>query len=400
MVPQDVIRSLSHQTPSKIVLLVMDGLGGAPMNGRTALEAADCPYLDKLASDSEIGQTIPIDRGITPGSGPAHMSLFGYDPLAYVIGRGVLEACGVGLEMTDRDVASRANFATIKDGQIVDRRAGRIPTEECERLCAIIQEKCGKIDDVEVTVTPGKEHRATFLFRGDNLDGHIADADPQVAPATPVPAKALKPEAERTAIIVNKFIAAVTEALKDEQPANTILMRGFAKYPDLPSMNDLFSLKPACIATYPMYRGLAQLVGMKILDAGDTIDDEFERLANEWNNHDFFFVHIKKTDSYGEDGNFDSKVHVIEEVDKHLPKLLALEPDVICVTADHSTPAVMKGHSWHPVPFLLWSKLCRPDKASRFTELECSTGSLGTFHAVDAMQLMLANAMKLAKFGA
>jgi len=400
MVPENVITELVQRTPSKIVLIVMDGLGGLPHNGRSELAAADCPCLDKLAAASELGQTDPISRGITPGSGPSHLALFGYDPLKYEIGRGVLEALGVGLDMTARDVAARGNFATLKDGRITDRRAGRIPTEKNKELCALLSKEIPRIGEVEIVLEPGKEHRFTVLFRGDGLDGRLSDADPQIAPAEPVPAKADVAEARATADIVNKYIAEATRVLSDRRPANAILLRGFAKYPDIPSMTDLFKLQPAAIAVYPMYRGLAKLVGMKVLDAGETIEDEFNTLAREWEKHDFFYLHVKKTDSYGEDGNFDQKVKVIEEFDRSLPTLLALEPDVICVTCDHSTPAVLKAHSWHACPFLLWSKYCRPSGVRQFVEHECAAGSLGRFPAVEAMTLMLGNALKLAKYGA
>ncbi len=400
MVPENVLSSLAERTPSKIVLLVMDGLGGLPKEDRTELDAADTPCLDKLAGASELGLADPIARGITPGSGPSHLALFGYDPLTYDIGRGVLEACGVGLSMTKRDVASRGNFASLENGMIVDRRAGRIPTEKNKEICARLGKAIPKIDDVEVIIEPGKEHRFTVLFRGDGLDGRVADADPQSAPEAPLPAKALAPEAERTAKIVNRFIKRVTEVLSGESPANTALLRGFAKYPDIPSMTERFKLTPAAIAAYPMYRGLAQLVGMNVLEVGETIESEFNTLRDNYEKHDFFYIHIKKTDSYGEDGNFERKVGIIEEVDRHVPALLALEPDVIVVTCDHSTPAVLKAHSWHPCPFMLWSKYVRPSGVSRFVEKYCAAGSLGRFPAVEAMPLMLANALKLAKYGA
>ena len=400
MIPDEVLRELTEQNAAKIVLLVADGLGGVPQDGRTELEAADIPCLNKLASESECGLTDPVGRGITPGSGPSHLALFGYDPLQYEIGRGVLEALGVGLSMTARDVAARANFATLDKGLIADRRAGRPATEKSRELCALLSKAIPRIGDVEVIIEPGKEHRFTVLFRGDGLDGRLEDADPQKDGHPPVPAKPLAPEAERTADIVNDFIRLATEALEGRRPANTVLVRGFAKYPAIPSMTERFKLHPACIATYPMYRGLAKLVGMKILEPRETIEDEFNTLSREFEKHDFFYIHIKKTDSYGEDGNFEKKVEIIEEVDRHVPTLLALEPDVIVVTGDHSTPAVLKGHSWHPCPFLLWSKYCRPDGASRFTERECARGSLGRFPAVEAMALMLANAQKMKKFGA
>jgi len=400
MIPDGILRELTEQNAAKIVLLVADGLGGVPHEGRTELEAADIPCLNKLASESECGLTDPVARGITPGSGPSHLALFGYDPLQYEIGRGVLEALGVGLSMTARDVAARANFATLDKGFIVDRRAGRPATEKSRELCALLSKAIPRIGDVEVIIEPGKEHRFTVLFRGDGLDGRVEDADPQKDAHPPVLAKPLAPEAERTADIVNDFIRLATEVLEGCHPANTVLVRGFAKYPAIPSMTERFKLHPACIATYPMYRGLAKLVGMKVLEPRETIEDEFNTLSREFEKHDFFYLHIKKTDSYGEDGNFDKKVEIIEELDRHVPTLLALEPDVIVVTGDHSTPAVLKGHSWHPCPFLLWSKYCRSDGAERFTERECARGSLGRFPAVEAMALMLANAQKMKKFGA
>jgi 2,3-bisphosphoglycerate-independent phosphoglycerate mutase len=400
MIPDKALRELVQQNAAKIVLLVADGLGGVPHDGRTELEAADIPCLNRLANESELGLTDPVGRGITPGSGPSHLALFGYDPLQYEIGRGVLEALGIGLSMTARDVAARGNFATLDKGIITDRRAGRPATEKTRELCALLAKAIPRIGDVQIIIEPGKEHRFTVLFRGDGLDDRIEDADPEKDGHPPVPATPISPEAERTADLVNDFIRLATEALAGQHPANTVLVRGFAKYPSIPSMTERFKLQPACIATYPMYRGLARLVGMKILDPRETIEDEFKMLSREFEKHDFFFLHIKKTDSYGEDGNFDKKVEVIEEMDRHIPTLLALEPDVMVITGDHSTPSVLKAHSWHPCPFLLWSKYCRPGGAARFTERECSRGSLGRFPAVEAMALMLANALKMKKFGA
>jgi 2,3-bisphosphoglycerate-independent phosphoglycerate mutase len=401
MVPENVIKSLSVKTPSRIVLVVMDGLGGLPgKDGRTELEAARTPNLDALAKGAELGLTDPISLGITPGSGPSHLALFGYDPLKHEIGRGVLEALGVGLHMTARDVASRGNFATMENGLITDRRAGRIPTEKNERICAEIAKAIPKVEDVEIIIEPGKEHRFTILFRGDGLDGRVADADPQKAGQPPLPAQALDPAAERTAKIINEFIRRANELLKDHHPANTVLMRGFAKYPAIPSMSDLFKISPAAIATYPMYRGLAKLVGMEVLDAGETIASEFDCLKARFTDHDFFYLHVKKTDSYGEDGDFDHKVAIIEETDRFIPALRELKPDVIAVTCDHSTPALLKGHSWHGCPFMIWSPYCRRDAAAGFSETACKSGSLGRFPAVNAMTLMLANALKLEKYGA
>ena len=401
MIPEEKIRSLAVSTESRIVLLVLDGLGGLPVNGRTELEAADTPYLDQLAAESACGLTHAISPGITPGSGPSHLALFGYDPLKYEIGRGVLEALGVGLTMTDRDVAARGNFATLDgNGIIADRRAGRIPTEKNQQLCAALAGEIRELDGVAVIIQPGKEHRFTVLFRGDGLDGRLGDADPQKNGLNPQPAVALAPEAEATAQLANHFIQRATEVLADSAPANTVLLRGFAKYPDIPGMRELFALHPAAVAAYPMYRGLAQLVGMELIETGEAIHDEFIALQEHFLRHDFFYVHVKKTDSYGEDGNFDAKVGVIEEADRQIPQLLALEPDVIVVTADHSTPSTLKAHSWHPNPLLLWSRHLRADAAKRFSEFECSRGSLGRIHSVDVMPLMLAHALKLEKYGA
>jgi 2,3-bisphosphoglycerate-independent phosphoglycerate mutase len=401
MVSEEVIRSLTIKTSSKIVLVVMDGVGGLRMDGKTELEAAHTPHLDELASRSICGVADPVSPGITPGSGPGHLGMFGYDPLCYEIGRGVLEALGIGMELGDRDVVARGNFATMdQKGIIVDRRAGRIPTEKNIELCRLLQEKISTIDDVTVEIRNGKEHRFVLRFTGDGLDGRLEDTDPQKEGKVALKATPLAPEAKKTAKIVDSFVNKANEVLHDHHPANTVLLRGISKIPSIPSMADLFKLTPACIATYPMYKGLARLVGMEILETGETIVDEFKTLKEHYKKFDYFFLHIKKTDSYGEDGNFQKKVEVIEEVDRHIPVLLELDPDVIAVTGDHSTPALLKGHSWHPNPFMLYSKYERIDDVQEFTEAACVRGGLGRFLAVDEMPLMLASALKLAKFGA
>ena len=400
-----MIESLAQATPSKIVLLVIDGLGGIPKcaascgNGKTELEAANTPNLDMLTKKSVTGLTDPVSPGITPGSGPAHLALFGYDPLKFEIGRGVLEALGVGIDLTPKDVAARGNFAT-KDatGVITDRRAGRISTEETKIICMQLQDEIKQIDGVEIHITPGKEHRFVLVLRGDNLSDKITDTDPQKTGMKPIPCKAIEPEAKKTAQIIQKFTERAEPLLKP--PANTILLRGFAKHPRLPSMQERFKLKPCAIATYPMYKGLARLVGMEILDTGTTPTDEIETLRRHWDSYNFFYVHIKRTDSMGEDGNFEGKVALIEEVDKIIPDILALKPDVFVVTSDHSTPAVIKSHSWHPNPFLLFSKYIVPDDVEIFAERAFMKGGLGRFPAIHAIPLMLANALKLRKFGA
>lgn len=402
MINEEIMKSLAIKTESKIVLLVADGIGDLPSeNNKTVLEKAFVPNLDKLASKSACGLTDPISCGITPGSGPAHLSLFGYDPIKYQIGRGVLEALGIGMELTSRDLACRGNFATLdKEGIITDRRAGRIATELNEKLCKIMQEKITQIEDVKVIIKPGKEHRFVVVFRGDGLEDALSDADPQKIGEKIKFAEPLDSRAKKSSEIVNEFIELATAVLKDHHPANTVLLRGFAKHPGLPTMKELFKLTPAAIATYPMYKGLAKLVGMDILKTGEALGDEFKTLQDNFSKYDFFYLHIKKTDSYGEDGNFKQKVKVIEEVDKYIPMVLDLNPDVLVFTGDHSTPALMKGHSWHPNPFMLFSKYIRTDEVEKFTEKECAKGELGRFPSVDAIPLMMANALKLQKYGA
>ena len=399
---EEVFKNLSIKTDTKIVLLVLDGLGGLPMEGgETALEAANSPHLDKLAQISECGVADPISPGITPGSGPAHLGIFGYDALVYQIGRGVLESLGIGMELGKKDLALRGNFATMDtDGTILDRRAGRIPTEKNIELCKKLQENIKEIDGVEVIIKPVKEHRMVAVFRGDGLEDGLSDSDPQQVGEKWIPVKPLRTESEKAAQILNKFIKLVNEVLKDEKKANTILLRGIAKVPPIPHMQELFKLNPVAIANYPMYKGLAKLVGMKVLEVGDRIEDEFNKLEEVFNDFDFFFVHIKKTDSYGEDGSFWKKVGIIEEVDKFIPKLLALKPDVVLVTGDHSTPALLKSHSWHPVPVLLYSKYGRKDETDKFSESACVKGVLGRIKAMDELPLMMASALKLAKYGA
>jgi len=402
MVNEEIMKSLAIKTESKIVLLVADGIGDIPSkNNKTVLETALIPNLDKLASKAVCGLTDPISCGITPGSGPAHLSLFGYDPIKYQIGRGVLEALGVGMELTPYDLACRGNFATLsEEGIITDRRAGRIATALNEKICKIMQDKIKRIGEVEVIITPGKEHRFVVVFRGKGLEEGLSDADPQVVGEKIKFAEPLQPGAKKTAEVINEFIRKATEVLKEHYPANTVLLRGFAKHPGLPTMSELFKLSPAAIATYPMYKGLAKLVGMKILETGESIKEEFETLKENFEKYDFFYLHIKKTDSYGEDGKFEEKVKVIEEVDKFIPEVLNLKPDVLVVTGDHSTPTLLKAHSWHPNPFILFSSYIRVDEIDRFNERACARGGLGRFSAVDALPLMMANALKLKKFGA
>lgn len=397
---EKIVADLTLSTPSKIVLLVLDGLGGLPLEGRTELEAAHTPHLDNLAAQSACGLTDPVFRGITPGSGPAHLSLFGYDPLKYILGRGILEALGIGIKVGKNDLVARGNFATLKNNLIVDRRAGRIPTSENEILCQKINTFLEGRKNPQISLYPGKEHRFVVKFSGESLSDSLSDADPQKENKPPVPTRPLSPEAEKTAQIVNAFLDEVTDFLNDTPKANTILLRGFSKFPTLPTMDKLYRLKAAAIAQYPMYKGLASLIGMELLDAGSQTKDLFDRLEANFQDYDFFYIHFKKTDSAGEDGDFASKKMAIEEIDAFIPRLLALEPDVLVVTSDHSTPWLLKSHSWHPNPFLLYSKTALADRVTRFTERDCSQGYLGRFRAIYAMPLMLAHSQKLKKFGA
>jgi 2,3-bisphosphoglycerate-independent phosphoglycerate mutase len=401
MITEELMKSISVKNPAKMVMLVIDGLGGLPVNGKTEMEQSHIPNLDKLASNSICGLADPISPGVTPGSGPSHLALFGYDPMKYQIGRGVLEASGIGMELAEGDLAARGNFATIdENGIIIDRRAGRISTEKNRALCDLLGDGIEEIEGVKITIRPGKEHRFVILFRGEGLGDRLTDADPQKNGKPSLPATATSDGATFSERIVNRFIKEATQLLKSQESANTVLLRGFSQIPKIPSMTELFKIRPAAIAVYPMYKGIARLVGMDALDAGETIGDEIKALRDHFHEYDFFYVHIKSPDMFGEDGNFHGKVRAIEEVDKFIPDILDLEPDVFVVTGDHSTPSVLKSHSWHPNPVLLFSRFIRTDAVDRFDERSCVLGGLGRVPATSIMPLMLANALKLKKYGA
>lgn len=403
MTDLNVLRELVTKNSRKMVLLVMDGLGGLPIEpgGPTELESSAKPNLDILANEGCLGQTIPIRHGITPGSGPAHLSLFGYDPLQYVVGRGVLEAIGVGMDVRPGDVAARGNFCTVdSSGNIIDRRAGRISSAESapivERLAAI------QIPTVTPEVRQVKEYRFAVVLRGEDLHPDVADTDPQKTGVPPLPARATTEAARRTADLFTTWVGRTKPLLAGEPKANGLTLRGFSTDPRLPRFPDIFGLRAACVAVYPMYKGVARLVGMDVLSfPGETPVDEFRTVAEAWDSYDFFFVHIKKTDSAGEDGKFEDKVKVVEAVDAALSQLVGLEPDVLVVTGDHSTPSKIKTHTWHPVPFLLWAPATvRPDDQIAFGERACSQGGMGTVLATDIMPLMMAHAERLGKYGA
>ncbi len=401
MIDLEQLSMLSHTSTSKIVFLVIDGLGGLPHpeTGKTELESARKPNLDHLALHSLCGLTVPVSSGITAGSTPGHLALFGYDPVKYSIGRGIVEALGIDLQLGPTDIAARGNFCTVdSNGIITDRRAGRISTEKNAELCKMLNKI--KIEGVDITVHPVKEHRFVLILKGNGLLSDLKDSDPQ---QVGLPARKIEPlssGAGETAKRVNEFVAQAKEKLRKERLANMVLMRGFSKHPNIPVMSDIYKLKPCTIAIYPMYRGLGRMLGMHVPAAVNNIAEEIEQLRNFYKDYDFFFVHFKNTDSRGEDGDFDAKVQAIEELDAVLPNILKLNPDVLVVAGDHSTPATLATHSWHPVPFMLNSKWCFPDDVTEFSERACATGGLGCFPAVDIMPLAMANALKLNKFGA
>jgi 2,3-bisphosphoglycerate-independent phosphoglycerate mutase len=401
--PFDYIPNLLHPEKTKIVLLILDGLGGIPLSpgGKTELESASTPNMDRLAAEGTLGQTIPIRPGITPGSGPAHLALFGYDPLTYAVGRGALSAAGVGMPILPGDVAARGNFCTLDStGNITDRRAGRISSEVAAPLVERL--RCIQLPNVEIEIRQVKEYRFTVMMRGPELDARLKDTDPQITGVPPFPVQAIVPEAELTAKLFNRWISQACDILADSPQANGVTLRGFATDPALVNYQDAYGLKAACVAVYPMYRGVARLVGMDVIEfEGETPEDEFAALRHAWDDYDFFFVHIKKTDSKGEDGDFDGKAKIITSVDNALPALLDLKPDVLMITGDHSTPAKLRSHSWHPVPFLLWAPAYHlSDEQTRFGERSCTLGGLGTFPAVETMSLALAHAGRLTKYGA
>lgn len=399
----DLIHELRETNSSKIVLLVADGLGGLPLEpgGLTELESAKRPNLDLLARDGVCGLSIPVLPGITPGSGPGHLGLFGYDPLQFRIGRGVLEALGINFPLDRRDVAARGNFCTLDaNGNISDRRAGRPSDERNREVCQKM--KAIRVSGCEVMVEPVSEHRFVVVFRADGLGENVHDTDPQAVGVPPLPATPKEPDpaSAKTAGLANRFIDEAQKLLKNEKDANGVTLRGFAKYPHIATMNDVYGLKCAALAVYPMYKGLARLVGMDILDAGHNLREQVATLKRVWNQYDFFFIHFKYTDKTGEDGNFQEKVRRVEELDAAIPAITALKPDVLVVTGDHSTPSKMKSHSWHPVPTLLWGRNVRTDACKEFSERACLQGGLGHFEAKHLLTLAMAHAGRLGKYGA
>ncbi len=400
MIDLEQIHDSIASTPSKIVLLVADGLGGLPHpdTRKSELETAHIPNLDALAQRSACGLTTPVEVGVAPGSGPGHLALFGYNPLKYLIGRGALEALGIGAELLPGDVAARGNFCTVDDeGLLTDRRAGRIRTELSAPLCQRLDSI--EIPGVQVDVMPVQDYRFVLRLRGEGLSEAVEETDPQREGLPPRPARALEPGAERTAEIVQEFVSQAGRLLSEEQPANMVLLRGWAQLPNLPEFGRVYHLNPAAIAAYPMYRGIASVASMRIIPTGMSFGDEVDTLHANWNDHDFFFIHYKPADAAGEDGDFDGKVKCLEELDTHIPRILDLEPDVLMVAGDHATPAVMASHSWHPVPFMLHSRLTLGEGVDGFNERACAQGSIGRIPAETIMLLALSHSGKLGKFG-
>ncbi len=396
------LRRLITPADTKIVMLVMDGLGGLPLEpgGKTELETARTPNLDGLAARSALGLTLPAGPGITVGSGPGHLALFGYDPVEHEIGRGAMEALGVDFELGPDDVAARGNFCSVDaNGILTDRRAGRITTEVACQLAELL--RTIRMDGVEFFLLPVKEHRFAFIMRGNELGANLSDTDPQQIGVPPYAVCATRPGSERAARIANQFIQQAGCLLADRYPANMIMLRGFARLPKLLSFTELYGLHATAIALHGMYRGVARLAGMEVLQVeGNSIAGEFATLEKYWANFDFFYLHIKKTDTLGEQGDFAGKAEAIAEVDALIPRLMALSPDVVIVGGDHSSPAVLKSHSWHPVPLLIYGKYVRSDGIPEFGERACGRGSLGILPAKQVMPIALANARRITKYGA
>ncbi len=404
-----VVEKLSLESNSKIIMCVLDGLGGLPQKGKTELESAKTPNLDKIARASSCGFHIPVAQGITPGSGAAHLGLFGYDPLSVKVGRGILEATGLDIKPGKNDLVARGNFANIeiKDNNpiLTDRRAGRISTKQSAALVKKISDSIKKIGKVKIRIYPGLEHRFVVVFTFPHpVPGgeHICDTDPQKEGGSPLVARTDRRDKKTVsaARTVQQFTEKTREILKNRKNANFILLRGFSTLPKIKPFGETYRLRAACVAAYPMYRGIAGIIGMEMCgpERGEVkqIVGGVEKIFPDF---DFVYMHVKSTDRYGEDGNFREKAKAISEFDKLLPRLVGLKPDVLIITGDHSTPALMSSHSWHPVPLLIKSRHSIGG-AGGFNEKDCRTGELGTIRSVEIMPLALAHAGRLAKFGA
>ena len=394
------LNDLARRNESTILMAVLDGLGGLyhPQKGGSELEIANTPNLDQLAKSSSLGVSEPVGPGITPGSGPGHLALFGYDPVTHEIGRGVLEALGIGLELNPTQIAARGNFCTLNsDGEVVDRRAGRVDSHTATDLC----ERLNSIDlpGTSFEIHHVKDHRFVLILSGEGMSSHISETDPQTLGVPTVESRGISTEAAKASRAVNHITSEARRILKDETLANGILLRGFSSLPELPNFKSMTQLNPAAIAAYPMYKGLAKLIGMTVLSAATSFEEELLTLKRHFDEFDFFFLHYKATDTAGEDGNFEAKVAALEYFDQRLPQILDLGANVTIIAGDHSTPALLAGHSWHPVPLLINSRWTHGTDDAMFSETYCANGSLGKIPAASIMALALAHSGKLNKFG-
>ena len=398
----DAIRALAQPADTKVLLLVLDGLGGLPLEagGPTELEAARTPNLDALARAGTCGLHEPVAPGITPGSGPGHLALFGYDPLVYETGRGVLEALGIEFPLEPTDIAIRANFCTVdEDGIVVDRRAGRIPTEQAaplaERLDAI------PCPGAACFVRHVKEYRFLLVIRPEGPTGaNVHDTDPGRTGEPPVEPRARDEASEPAARLMTAWLHGARERLADEPRANMALLRGASSLPTWPRFADVFGMRASAAAAYPMYRGVARLVGMDAIEVPEGPEPLVEAFRRRFDDYEFHFLHFKPPDKAGEDGDFERKVAVIEEADRIVPALMDVGPDVVIVTGDHSTPSRLRSHSWHPVPFLISGGAARNGTPRSFGETPCAGGAHGIVRGRALMPLAVARAGRLAKFGA
>ncbi len=392
---------LVQPADTKILLVVADGLGGyADADGGSELEAAHTPHLDALCAEGVCGLLEPVGPGITPGSGPGHLALFGYDPETFQLGRGALSAAGLDVVLEPGDVAARGNLCTLgANGLVIDRRAGRVGDDEAravvDRLRAGIS-----LEGVDMLVAHEREYRVLVVLRGEGLDPRVGDTDPQRTGVPPLAPEPLDPAAKRTAELVAELTAQVRTLLADEPRTNGLLLRGFDTHRDLPGFVERYGLRAAAVAVYPMYRGIARLLGMDVLGRPASLDEQLTALREAWDRYDFFFVHHKGTDSAGEDGDRAGKIAAVEALDAAIPALRELGPDVIAVSGDHSTPSQLAAHSWHPVPGLVWSHHCGRDDTQTFGERACARGGLGIRSTKTLMPILLANAGRLRKYGA
>jgi 2,3-bisphosphoglycerate-independent phosphoglycerate mutase len=398
---ESVVTEMARPEGSKALLLVMDGLGGYRTAERgSELTEASTPNLDRLAGEGSLGLHDPVTRGITPGSGAGHLGLFGYDPLAYEIGRGALSAAGIGFQLQPGDVAARVNFCNLDaDGTITDRRAGRLPTQEAAAICELLMREV-KLEGAEFFLQPEREHRGLLVLRGQGLHKDLTDTDPQVTGVAPLEPQARIPEARGTAELVKQLLDQARTLLADRERGNFLLLRGFDSLKDLPNFCLRYQVKALAIAAYPMYVGISRLLGFDTHQVEGAAKEEVDALTELLPDHDFVFMHVKKTDSAGEDGDFERKVAAIEEVDALVPRILDAGVEVMAVTGDHSTPAQMAAHSWHPVPVLLWGGTAAADGLPHFDEVTCRQGSLGRFEAKHLLPQLLAAAGRLTKYGA